>query len=244
MIIINDNGLMPDKPEKVVEILSIKDELSMVDLRKELGMTNLNSFIALINKMEGRNLITSRTEGRERLVRLHSPIPSIDYFIKNYPNRLKYLKKSLEKESKKLLENLPVVSRKQPMKKVKVKEGVLELDKKRNVWRDMGKRIDGHAYTWRTRPTAEKQLVKVLDLLYKLYQESSTLNFAKPIIDNPKLIETYQKRSEKLITEITDNISKTILKKDPTSLAYVNIRMRNVLYGLAFKNTLKKEMEN
>jgi len=244
MIIINDNGLMPDKPEKVVEILSIKDELSMVDLRKELGMTNLNSFQDLINKMEEREIVTTRIDGRERLVHLHSPILSTDYFIKNYPNRLKYFKKALEKESKKLLKNLPIVSSKQPMKKVKIKEGVLEFDKKRNVWRDMGKRRDGYAMTWKIRPTAEKQLVKILDLLYKFYQESSTLNFAKPIIDNPKLIQTYQERSEKIITKITDNITKTLWKKDPTSVAYTNIRMRNVLYGLAFKNTLKKEMEN
>lgn len=235
---------MPDKPEKVVEILSIKDELSMVDLRKELGMMNRNSFIALINKMEKKGVITTRIDGRERLVRLHSPIPSTDYFIKNYPNRLKYLKKALEKESKKLLKNLPIVSSKQPMKKVKIKEGVLELDKKRNVWKDMGKTRDGYAYTFKTRPIAEKQLVKILTLLYKLYQESSTLSFAEPIIGNPKLIKIYQERSEKIITEITDNITKTLWKKDPHSVGYVNIRMRNVLYGLAFKNTLKLEMGN
>lgn len=235
---------MPDKPEKVVEILSIKDELSMVDLRKELGMKNLNSFIALINKMEERNIVTTRTEGRGRLVRLYSPIPSTDYFIKNYPNRLKYLKKALEKESNKLEKNLPIVSSKQPMKKVKIKEGVLELDKKRNVWRDMGKRRDSYAYTFKARPTAEKQLLKILYLLNKLYQESTALNFAKPIIDNPELIETYQKRTENIIIEVTDNITKMLLKLDPTSVVYVTNRMRNVLYGLIFKNTLKKEMEN
>ena len=234
---------MPDKPEKVVEILSMKDELSMVDLRKELGMENLNSFIALINKMEGRT-ITTRYEGRERLVRLYSPKPQIDYFIKNYPNRLRYLKKELEKESKKLEKNLPIVSKKQPMIKIPIKVGVLELDKKRNVWRDMGKTEDSHAYTFKARPTAEKQLVKILDLLSKLYQESSTLNFTKPIIDDPKLIKTYQERSEKIITETTDNITKMLWKKDPNSVVYVTNRMRNVLYGLIFKNTLKKEMEN
>jgi len=106
----NDNGMTPDKPEKVIEILSIKDELSMIDLRKELGMGNLNSFIALINKMEKRQLVTTRIEGRERLVRLYSPIISTNYFIKNYPNRLKSLKKSLEKEFKALEKNLPLVS--------------------------------------------------------------------------------------------------------------------------------------
>ena len=235
---------MLDKPEKVIEILSVKDELSMMDLRKELGMRNLNSFIDLINQMEKRQHITTRTEGRERLVRLYSPIISTNYFIKNYPNRLKYLKKSLETELKALEKNLPLVSDSLPLKKmkVKIKATVLELDKKRNVWRDMGKTRDSYAYTFKTRPTAEKQFVKILDLLYKSYQESSALNFAESIIENHKLIKIYQARSEKMIKEITDNISKMLKKKDPKSLVYANTRLRNVLYGLVFKLTLKEEM--
>ena len=235
--------MTPDKPEKVIEILSIKDELSMIDLRKELGMGNLNSFIDLINKMEKRQLITTRIEGRERLVHLYSPIISTNYFITNYPNRLKYFKKSLEKEFKALEKNIPLVSSSLPFKKIKTKEPVLELDKKKNVWRDMGKTREGYAYTFKTRPTAEKQFVKILDLLYKSYQESSALNFAESIIEDPKLIKIYQERSEKMIKEITDNISKMILKKDPNSIVYVNNRLRNVLYGLVFKATLKEEME-
>ena len=107
----------------------------------------------------------------------------------------------------------------------------------------MGKTREGYAYTFKTRPTAEKQFVKILDLLYKLYQESSALNFAESIIEDPKLIKTLQKNSEKIIKEITDKISKMIWKKDRNSIVYVNNRMRNVLYGLIFKLTLKEEME-
>jgi len=109
----------------------------------------------------------------------------------------------------------------------------------------MGKTRDGYAYTFKTRPTAEKQFVKILDLLYKSYQESSALNFAESIIEDPKLIKIYQERSEKMIKEkeITDNISKMILKQDPNSIVYVNNRLRNVLYGLVFKTTLEEEMK-
>jgi len=236
--------MTPDKPEKVIEILSVEDELSMIDLRKKLGMGNLNSFIDLINKMEEREIIKTRTEGRKRLVRLCSPIASTNYFIENYPNRLKSLKKSLEKELKALEKNLPLVSNKLPLKKVKIKRPVLELDKKTNVRRDMGKTEDDYAYTFKTRPTAEKQFVKILDLNYKIYQESSALNFAESIIDNPKLIKIYQERSEKMIKEVTDNISKMLLKHDPNSIVYANYRLRNVLHGLVFKATLKEEMES
>ena len=89
----------------------------------------------------------------------------------------------------------------------------------------------------------EKHFVKILELLYKLYQESSSLNFVESIIDSTKLIKTFQKNSEKMIKEITDKISKMILNQDPNSIVYVNYRLRNVLYGLVFKATLEKEMK-
>jgi len=235
--------LTPDNPEKVLQILSVKDELSMVNLRKEIGMMNLNSFQKLIDQMEKKGIVSTRTDGRERLVRLSDPRPPIDYFIKNYPKRLQYYKKTLAKESKALLNNLPIVSEKLPLIKVKVKEPTWEYDKKTNMHRPTGKPQEVDKYTFKARPTAEKQLAKILDLLYNLYQESSSLNFAKSIIDNPRLINTYQNRSEKMIKEITDNISNTLLKKDINSLPYVNFRLSNVLSGLIFKYTLEKEMK-
>jgi len=215
----------------------------MVNLRKEIGMMNLNSFQKLIDQMEKKGIVSTRIDGRERLVRLSDPRPPIDYFIKNYPKRLKYFEKSLEKEFKALEKNLPLVSDKLPLIKVKKREYVFSLDKKTNTRRYMGKTREGHGYIFKARPTAEKQLVKILDLLYNLYQESSSLNFAKSIIDDPRLINTYQNRSEKIIKEITDNLSKMILKKDPNSIVYVNWRLRNVLSGLVFKYTLEKEMK-
>ncbi len=200
---------MPDKREKVIEILARYGELSLVKL---VGLTGIrrNDLFELINKMESEKLVITRYEGREKLVRLFSPKKSIDHFIKNYPKRLKYFEKLLKTELKALEKNLPLVSNSLPFKKVKIKRGVLELDKERNVWRDMGKTEDDYAYTFKTRPSAEKQFVKILDLLYKLYQESSALNFAESIIEDPKLIKTFQKNSEKIIKEITDNISKMI----------------------------------
>ncbi len=233
---------MPDKREKVIEILAQYGENSMVKLVELTGIRR-NDLFELIPKMKSEELVKIRSEGRERLVRLFSPKKSIDYFIRNYPKRLKHFRKSLEKEFKALEKNLPLVSDKLPLIKVKKREYVFSLDKKTNTRRYMGKTREGHGYIFKARPTAEKQFVKILDLLYKLYQESSALNFAESIIENPKLIKTLQKNSEKIIKEITDKISKMILKQDPNSIVYVNNRMRNVLYGLIFKATLKEEME-
>jgi len=121
----------------------------------------------------------------------------------------------------------------------------LELDKERNVWRDMGKTEDDYAYTFKTKPTARKHFDNILNLLNRLYQESSVLNFAGVIIDNDKLLREYQKRSEKLIKRTVRRIENMFDKKDdPKSLTFVIWQMRNVLYGLAFKATLEKEMGN
>jgi len=235
-------GFMPDKREKVIETLAVNGELSMVKL-VEKSEVRRNDVFDLVKELRSEKLVTIRTIGRETLVRLNSPIKKTNHFITNYPNRLKYFEKSLEKEFKALEKNLPIVSSTLPLKKVKIKRGVLELDKERNVWRDMGKTEDDYAYTFKTRPSAEKQLVKILDLLYKLYQESSSLNFAESVIGDPKLINAFQKNSEKIIKEITDKISKMLLKKDPTSFVYVNYRLRNVLYGLVYKATLEAELK-
>lgn len=237
---------MPEYREKVIEILSHNGELSMVNLRKELGMGNLNTFTDLINGMEKKEYVKTKHEGRERLVRLFSPIKSTNHFITNYPNRLKYFEKSFETELNALEKNKPLVSKIDfPFTKVKIKRGVLELDKERNVWRDMGKTEDDYACTFKTKPTARKHFDNILNLLNRLYQESSVLNFAGVIIDNDKLLREYQKRSEKLIKRTVRRIENMFDKKDdPKSLTFVIWQMRNVLYGLAFKATLEKEMGN
>ena len=235
-------GLMPDKPEKVIEILSQYGELSMVKLIEKTGVRR-NDLFDLIPKMEKEKIVITKIIGREKLVRLFSPKKSIDRFIKNYPKRLKHFEKSLETELKALEKTLPLVSITHPLKNVKVKRPVLELDKKTNIWTDMGKTEVSHARTFKTRPTSEKHFVKILNLLYNLYQESSSLNFVSPIIDDYKLLRNYQNRSEKMIKEITDRTSKMILKQDPNSIVYVNYRLRNVLYGLIYKETLKQEMK-
>jgi len=129
---------MPEKPEKVIKTLSLNGELSMIKLQQKTEIRR-NTLFELIPKMENNKLVSTRIEGRERLVRLYSPIKSTNHFIKNYPNRLKYFKKLLETELKALEKTLPLVSNTLPLKKVKTKEPVLELDKKRNTWRDMGK---------------------------------------------------------------------------------------------------------
>jgi len=235
---------MPDKREKVIEILAQYGENSMVKLVELTGIRR-NDLFELIPKMKSEELVKIRSEGREKLVRLFSPKKSIDYFIENYPKRLKYFEKLIETELKALEKNKPLISKTDfPFIKVKIKRGVLELDKERNVKRDMGKTEDDYVYKFKTRPTARKHFDNIMVLLNKLYQESSVLNFNDPVIDNYKLLKNYQKRSEKLIKKTRKNIEDMFYdKQDPKALTFVVWQMRNVLYGIFYKEILELEME-
>jgi len=236
---------MPDKREKVIEILALNGELSMVKLI-EKSEVRRNDVFKLIPKMEKEKIVRTRIEGREKLVRLYSPIKKTNYFITNYPKRLKYFEKSLETQIKALEKNKPLVSKTNfPFTKIKIKQPVLELDKKRKVYRDMGKTRDSYALTFKTRPTARKHFDNILVLLNKLYQESSVLNFANTIIDDDTLLREYQKKSEKLIRNTTKKIENIFpVEVDQESLTFVIWQMRNVLHGLVFKATLEKEMKS
>jgi len=169
------NNLIPSKIQKIINTLALHGEITVGKLVNESGVRR-NDVFELIPIIESKNLITTRYEGRVRLVSLTASILKEKQFIKNYSKRLKYYKKSLEKELKALEKNLPLVSDKLPLIKVKTREYVFSLDKKTNTRKDMGKTREGHGYTFNARPSAEKQFIKILDLLYKLYQESSSLN--------------------------------------------------------------------
>ena len=238
-------GLMPDKREKVIEILSQFGTQSMVNLVEKTGIRRGDLF-KLIPEMESDKNITSKKDGRERLVSLSSPIKSTKSFILNYEKQLDHYEKFIEKELKNLEKNKPLVSKTNfPFTKIKIKQPVLELDKEKNIYRDMGKTTEGHAYTFKTRPTARKHFDMLLNTLNRLYQESSALNFADIIIDDDKLLREYQKRSDKLIRNTTKRIEKMFdPEEDLKSRTFITWQLRNVLYGLVFKASLKKEIEN
>lgn len=234
--------MTPDKHEKVIDSLAVNGKLSMVKLVKISGVRR-NDVFDIVDNLVSQNIVRSKHMGRERIVSLVSQRKSVIDFIRDYQKRLHGFEKSLEKEIKTLEKNLPLVSRKQPLINVKTREPVLELDKKTNVWRDMGKTRVTTKRTFKVRPNAEKQFAIVLNLLHKLYQESSALNYSEPIVKDHKHVRDLQKKSKEIILKATDKISKTILEKDPISIVPVQHRIQNVLYGLIYKASLDKELE-
>jgi len=234
---------MPKTIENVTELLIQDSELPIVKLWKKSEYGNKNKFFEFIRELEKQGHVKTRKVGRERLVSLSSPNKKLDYFINNFGERIDFYEKIINKHLIGLKNNKPLVPTiGSPMKKVKVKIPVLEFDKKRQRYRPPGK-IDSHFMTWKTRPKARKHFDAVLNLLNRLYHESSVFTFAKQITDDPTLIIGYQKRSSNLINASLNKIE-NMFRDDPESLGFVITQIRSVLYGLMFRARLEKQIKS
>ena len=81
----------------------------------------------------------------------------------------------------------------------------------------------------------------ILDLLHRLYQESSIITFGTTICDEASLMKEYQTKSDRLIKETITDIENMFRNVD--DLAYVINRIRMILYGYVFKATMEREFE-
>lgn len=229
--------MTPDKEQKVIETLSRYGELSMIELQKTTEIRR-NDLFELIPYLETENKVKTRIEGREKLISLSSPDKDVKAFIITFDKQLDQYEKSIKTELKALEKNKPLVSTSDhPFVKVKTKVGVLELDKERNVYRDMGKTEDSYAYTFKTVPKARKHFDELLNLINTLYQESSALNYADDLVNDTSLLKAYQKRAQRLIKNTTSELERMFHgEKD---FIFVAWHLRNVLHGLIYKETLK-----
>jgi len=238
----NDTDVKTDVWEKTVEVLINKSEVSKSELIRLSGYGNRNKFFEYLKQWELNKLIKiRRPNDREILVSLASPDKKVNTFIKNFGKKLDYYEKQLNIHLTALDKNKPLISPNQPMKKIKTKTGVLELDKKSGVYRDMGKTQDSHAYTWKTRAKPRMHFEIILNLLNRLYQESSIFTFGTSICDDPTLMKKYQTRSEKLIKHTVNKIENMF--RDKRDNAFVVTRIRMVLYGFVYKATMEAEFK-
>jgi len=208
---------------------------------RKMEMRNRNTFYNFIKQMEDKEIIKTEKEGRFRRVYLKSPDKKVDKFINTFGNRLDLYEKEINKYLELLGKNLPLISKDQPMKRVKTKVGVLEFDKERQMYRDMRKTQDSHGYTWKTRAKPRKYFDTILELLHKLYQESSVLSFGDFLTDNEMLIRGYQKRTDKLIKETTRKVENMFKCKTDSFFAIDQLRRR--LYAFVYRATLKEQIK-
>ena len=232
---------MPENDEKLINFVAQENGIGMEKLMQKMEMRNRNTFYKFVKQMEEREIIKTEKEGRFRRVYLKSSDKKVDKFINTFGNRLDLYEKEINKYLALLEKNLPLISKDQPMKRVKMKVGVLELDKERRMYRDMGKTQDSHGYTWKTRAKPLKYFDTMLDLLHKLYQESSVLSFCDPLTDDDVLINGYQKRSDKLIKETVRKIENMF--RGETDFAFAIDQIRRRLYALVYRATLKEQIK-
>ena len=232
---------MPENDEKLINFVAQENGIGMEKLMQKMEMRNRNTFYKFVKQMEEREIIKTEKEGRVRRVYLKSPDKKVDKFINTFDNRLDLYEKEINKYLALLEKNLPLISKDQPMKRVKMKVGVLEFDKERRMYRDMGKTQDSHGYTWKTRAKPRKHFDTTLELLHKLYQESSVLSFSDFLVDDDVLIKGYQKRSDKLIKETVRKIENMF--RDKTDFVFAIDQIRRRLYALVYRATLKEQIK-
>ena len=186
---------MNELDQKILNSLTYNIPTNVSNLMTKTGYGNKNYFVEAIDRLEKQGNITTRKDGRERLIIKPLPIAETVKFVKNYGGTLNDYRKFFNNNLKKLEKNMPLVPETSfPMKKVKTREPVLKFDKKKKMYTVQGTR-EGHGYTWRTKPKPLKYFNAILNALNRLFQESSAISFSEFIDDNPSIKE-YQKKSK------------------------------------------------
>ncbi len=224
----------------ILNSLNYNFEMTMSDLSTKSGYGNKNYLVKAVDRLEKEGRISTRRDGRQRLIKKHLPLDETKKFVDNYGTTLKNYAKIINDNLKQLEKNMPLVPKNSfPMKRIKIREPVLELDKKKKMYTFQGETREGHAYTWRTRAEPLKYFNAILNTLNKLYQESSAISFSE-FIDNDPTIKEYQKKSKTLIKD-TRTKFELIFKKDHQSRAYAYFYIKNTLYGLIHQIMLDEE---
>ena len=242
---------MPEIDQNLILFVSQENGIGMEKLLRKMKIGNRNTFYELIKSLEEQGNIETKKIGRTRHVYLNSPDKKVNHFIKTFGNRLELYEKEINKNLALLEKNLPLISEKQPMKPVKIKVPQLKRIRKKKIQTDQGIKeqwdyavqgtINQHAMTWKTRAKPQKHFDAILNLLHKLYQESSVLTFGDTFTDDTTIIKGYQEHSEKLIKNTCTKIEDMF--RDKIDFTYAITRLRQSIYALIYKLTLKEEIK-
>lgn len=232
---------MPDILKNVIDILVEKGELSKNELYRQSFTVNKTHFYNKLKEFEEQGFIEFRKDDNRVMVSLSSPDEKISIFIKDFGKRVEIYEKELKKQFTELKKNLPLINPELPMKKVKGKTPKLELDKKDNIWKDMGKyQKDYNLRTWNIRKKPLRHFETILELLNNLYQQSSVLTFETSIITDYELLNKYQVKTQKIIKNYIKELED--LFRGTNDFVFVIWKIRNVMHSLVYRATLKAMM--
>lgn len=233
---------MPEIDNNLIFFLSQESGIGMEELLKKMKIGNRTTFYNLIKEKEDQGIIETKKIGRTRHIYLKSLDKKVDKFINTFGKRLDLYEKEINNNLTLLEKNLPLINPKTPMKPVKIKIPKLELiTKTKKEWKyKVQGTINNHGMTWNPRAKPRKYFDTILQLLHKLYQESSALTFGDTFM-NSSSVKGFQKRSDKLIKDTSTKIENMFNGKP--DFVYAVTRLRGSIYALIYKATLEKEFE-
>jgi len=234
--------MTPDYWENVMNILIEKYELSKTDLWDLSIVVSKRTFWKYLDEWEKEGKIKIREAKNEKLVSLSDSDKGIALFLNNFGIELNNYEKLLKNNLQQLKNNLPLIHEKYPMKQVKTREPKLSLDKKRNMWTDMGKTQAGTAMTWNCRKKPLQHFEAIMSILHQIYQRSSALNYNIGLNIDTTLMKKYQQKSDKMINDTADKIENMFRGKPDSS--YTIFRLRATLSGIIYQKTMKANMKN
>ena len=235
--------MTPDVWEDVMNILIEKYELSKTELYEKSWYANKTKFWKYLDEWEKEGLISVRQPKKEKLVSLSSSDKGLKLFLNNFGIELNNYEKMLKNNLQQLKNNLPLINPNKPMKPVKgMRRGVLELDKKDNHWRDLGKtEPDDSLRTWNCRKKPLMHFEAIMSILNQIYQQSSALNYNIELDIDTYLMKKYQKKSDKMINDTSNKIEDMFRGKP--DFGYAISRLRATLSGIVYQNTMKSNMK-
>ena len=233
--------MTPNYWENVMNILIEKYELSKTELWNLSIVTSKRTFWKYLDEWEKEGKISVKEVGKEKIVSLSSSDKGLEVFIKNFGVELAVYEKRIKSNLQQLKNNLPLLHKKMPMKRVKTRIGVLELDKKRGVYRDMGKTEESHDMTWNCRKKPLMHFENIMSILNTMYQHSSALNYNIGLDIDTSLMKKYQKKSDKMINETVHEIEDMFRGQD--DFVYAVTRLRASISGIIYQLTMKTNMD-
>ncbi|MEK0337818.1 MAG: hypothetical protein QQN41_10335 [Nitrosopumilus sp.] len=233
--------MTPDVWENVMNILIEKYELSKTELYEKSWYANKTKFWKYLEEWEKESKISVKEVGKEKLVSLSSSDKGLEVFIKNFGIELVVYEKRIKSNLQQLKNNLPLLHKKMPMKRVKTRIGVLELDKKQGVYRDMGKTEESHDMTWNCRKKPLMHFENIMSILNTMYQHSSALNYNIGLDIDTSLMKKYQKKSDKMINETVHEIE-DMFRGQP-DFHYAITRLRASISGIIYQLTMKSKID-
>jgi len=224
-----------------MNILIEKYELSKTDLWEKSIVVSKRTFWKYLDEWEKEDKIKVREAKNEKLVSLSDSDKGIALFLNNFGIELNNYERLLKNNLQQLKNNLPLIHEKFPMKQVKTREPKLSLDKKRNVWRDMGKTQAGHSMVWNCRKKPLQHFEAIMSILHQIYQRSSALNYNIGLNIDTTLMKKYQQKSDKMINDTADTIEDMFRGKH--DMSYTMYRLRATLSGIIYQKTMQKNMK-